>query len=171
MEAYNNFVPYLLIFSITIWGDIREFEPTGTPYNNNILLPVFSWQKDGFTWQEIFKIIMNVYPSQYVCSMQPVAVQHNATFLVNSATLKNPNDIKCDDMSTWIHKGSPTMSIAVARCSNLEIDHIKKLKKSEDISEYKEVFLLKRVYYWNKGSPDVRKIISTVCGKCVCFQL
>ena len=37
----------------------------------------------------------------------PINIAHNVTFLVNNDSLKNPEALKCDDMGSWEHKGTP----------------------------------------------------------------
>lgn len=53
------------------------------------------------------------------CVSQPVNVENNASFLVDRSKLNNEDDIKCDDMGAWKHKGSSKSFFRVKRgCEN-----------------------------------------------------
>ena len=63
------------------------------------------------------------------------------------------------------HNGSRKKSFLVKRGKQGKIKNVVLLKDNKIPPERSDIFTLKRVYYVNKSSSNVRKIISTVQGK------
>ena len=83
-------------------------------------------------------------------------MSHNVAFLVNNAKIKDLNDLKCDDMGVWEHNGSPKR-LFQARFDKTwrgKRYHICRRNECEVVGS---TYALKRVYYVNKSSSDVRK--------------
>ena len=106
---------------------------------------------------------MGEYTTERLCVSQPVNVAHNVTFLVDNLKVKNKDDIKCDDMGAWIHNGSPKRCFKVERNEHGKVEKIVHEAYNSKI-EHPNIYTLKRVYYVNKASRDVRKIVSTLQG-------
>ena len=51
----------------------------------------------------------------YVCK-KPVDVKDAAVFLVDTTKLRHPDDLKVDDMGSWVHKGIPSCYYSI-KCS------------------------------------------------------
>ena len=80
-------------------------------------------------------------------------------FLIYNANFKNVRDIVCDEMKAWKHNGSPLKRFDVDKSTrSLKIMP----SKANDAHSY----IIKRIYYENKSSPDLRKIVSAVIGTC-----
>ena len=69
-------------------------------------------------------------------------------------------------MGIWLHSGSPKRSFAVLRKMSGKISNITPVATTNEESTQgqAQVVTLKRVYYVNKSSKDVRKIMSTLEG-------
>ena len=69
-------------------------------------------------------------------------------------------------MGIWLHSGSPKRSFAVLRKMSGKISNITPVATTNEESTQGQVQVvtLKRVYYVNKSSKDVRKIMSTLEG-------
>ena len=86
-------------------------------------------------------------------------ISKNVTLFISNANFKNVRDIACNEMGAWKHNGSPLKRFDVDKSTrSLKIMP----SKANDLNSY----ILKRIYYENKLSPDLRKIISTVIGTC-----
>jgi hypothetical protein len=109
---------------------------------------------------DVFNAILNTdVSSAAVCNHKPVEVMDPAVFIVNLNSLKNPNDIKADDMGSWIHKGKPIRYFELDQGDDGEV-LLAKPCSSEDSNYYK----LTRVYYHHKGTPQFRKTLFYVTG-------
>ena len=77
-------------------------------------LPVYGWQKCSWSLDKLVDVLIcqDVDKSK-VCSMQPVHVKHNATFIVNLNSLDSENDLRADENGVWERKGSPVAYVSV----------------------------------------------------------
>ena len=86
-------------------------------------------------------------------------ISNNVIFLLSNANFKNVRVIVCDEMGAWKHNGSPLKRFEVDKSTrNLKIMP----SKANDPNSY----IIKRIYYENKSSPDLRKTVSAVIGTC-----
>ena len=76
---------------------------------------------------------------------------------MNTALLKSRNDWKPDDMGSWKNNGVQYHHMVMQKGSVFPVDE--NTAESEDY-----VYILKRIYYKNKSSPDLRKIMSFLEG-------
>ena len=113
-----------------------------------------------FSWEEIAKILLRKYDKKQVCLSQPMNVSNNVSFLLDHSKFQNESDIMCDNMGVWKHTGSPKICFTLSD----ETSDISKCN-TNNTGEGSKVYTLKRVYYRNTSSGDVRKIVSTVYGK------
>ena len=105
------------------------------------------------------EILLGFYEPECLCTSQPLVISNNVTFLISNVNFKNVRDIVCDEMGAWKHNGSPLKRFDVDKSTrSLKIMP----SKANDLNSY----ILKRIYYENKSSPDLRKIVSTVIGTC-----
>ena len=111
-------------------------------------------------------ILLDEQESGSLCVATPINIAHNVTFLIDNTKMKMEEDIKCDDMGIWLHSGSPKRSFAVLRKMSGKISNITPVATTNEESTQgqAQVVTLKRVYYVNKSSKDVRKIMSTLEG-------
>ena len=86
------------------------------------------------------------------------------TFLVDNTKIKNKNDINCDDMGAWEHVGSPKKHIHVKWDKRGNISHVTVMKGDDSQANKPCRFTLKRIYYRNRSSTDLRKILITIEG-------
>ena len=86
-----------------------------------------------------------------MCVAPPINIAHNVTFLVDNASLKSPEDLKCDDMGAWDHTGTPKKEVAVTYTKDGTVDNVTD-KCPNDVIKDKKNVVVKRVYYVNKTS-------------------
>ena len=105
------------------------------------------------------EILLGFYEPDCLCTSQPLMISKNVTLFISNANFKNVRDIACNEIGAWKHNGSPLKRFDVDKSTrSLKIMP----SKANDLNSY----ILKRIYYENKLSPDLRKIISTVIGTC-----
>jgi hypothetical protein len=126
------------------------------------MTPVFSRSTKAYTAEQLVHILLGEYSEESLCISQPVNISHNMTFLVQMSHLKHPDDIKCDDMGSWKHSGSPKHCYCVTK-STEGITSIQPLKtKPSDPTD--DVYELKRVYYQNSSDETIRKLVAKLEG-------
>lgn len=128
--------------------NIREF------YNGNTSLPVFDWKPMNKTTSEIMKILLRPIAENVTCKVPPHNISHNVSFLLDTSGLESKNDWKSDDMGAWKNN----------KVQRIQLD----IEPDGDVipvDNSHEGYTLKRVYYKNKSSPDLRKIVSFLLGK------
>ena len=80
-----------------------------------------------------------------MCVLQPVNIENNVSFLVDCSKLRSQDDIKCDDMGAWKHKGSPKRFFHVERSSDNDILSIVQLKENFHPKD-EGVYMLRKSY-------------------------
>ena len=95
-----------------------------------------------------------------MCLSQPTNVSSNVLLLLDQSKFQNESDVMCDKMGVWKHTGSPKICFTLSD----ETSDISKCNNN-NTGEGSKVYTLKRVYYRNTSSGNVRKIVSTVNGK------
>lgn len=128
------------------------------------MTPVFSWVKKAYTAEQLVCILLGEYRDEHLCISQPINISNNVAFLVNTSHLKHPDDLKCDDMGSWKHNGSPKHSFCVTK-SKKGIHKVEPLKSSTSNDHPEDEYILKRIYYKNISDDTIRKVIATLEGK------
>jgi lipoprotein-anchoring transpeptidase ErfK/SrfK len=141
----------------------EDVEPEMELYKGDALTPVYERRNEAYSIDEIAKILIRDQATERLCIAPPDNVSHNVSFLVDNAKMKKIDDIKCDDMGAWIHTGTPKRSMT-ATYKNGEIKSILHSTDMECANNGK-AFVVKRTYYVNKSSSDVRKILSSLEGR------
>ena len=93
-----------------------------------------------------------------VCSIQPVHVCHNASFLVDLHSLADAMDIRADENGVWDCKGSPVTCVSIHKNGSTTTVH-KRSKLGSHAHHYK----VTRVYHAHKLCP--MKADATFTGK------
>ena len=121
-------------------------------------MPVFDWTSKAKTPIEVLEILLKPPEHLTTCRTAPNNVSHNVCFLVNVASLKSRNDWKSDDMGAWKNNGVQYYQFGVKDGSVFPV-------ASSLCEDGTSLYTVKRVYYKNKSSPDLRKIVSILEGK------
>ena len=134
-------------------------------YNGNLLLPIFSADNKILSPVEVMNILFNVGRSvstQFVCTHQPLHVEHNRTFVVDLESLKSHEDVKCDDIGSWKNQSQNKFCFTKDENKWLLME-----KKDEEISKL-EFMTLKRQYFSLQGDEeDFRRRIDIVTSKLI----
>lgn len=115
---------------------------------------MFDWQPVNKTPAEILKILLKPTSDIRTCKVPPNSISHNVCFLLNSSGLESQNDWKCDDMGSWTNNGVKRIQLALRPDGDVV-----------PVDNACEGYTLKRVYYKNKSSPDLKKVVSFLQGK------
>ena len=125
---------------------------------------------DGkFSVTETAHILLSTNPtSEAVCETSPRGTQQNSCFLLNLTNLKDPRDVRVDDLGTWRHIGVLTTYLSVNQSGNKEgeiCQHPKNLKPSKKDMEDRSMFVMRRTYHANGTVTDYKRVIVEMEGK------
>jgi len=120
--------------------------------------PLYSSATDIMQPVDVFNVVLNTKQDcRIVCKQKPVGIKDTATFLIDTTKLRHFEDIKADDMGSWVHKGRPVHFYTIDRLASGEV-------YGAQLSEDAEAYKLTRIYYHHKGTPEFRKTIFYVHG-------
>jgi len=94
-----------------------SYRETVEYYHGNKSLPIYERHAKGYSGEEIAMILCDpAFNEDLICSTHPVLVENNVSFVVDLSKLKNPSDIRADDLGTWKCTGSRVLTFAVKCC-------------------------------------------------------
>ena len=145
--------------------DTSDTEATGRIeyYKGNLLLPIFSQEKNVLSPAEMIPLLHNVgkpnspVPLALVSAHQPLRVEHHVSFIVDLESLKSNGDVKCDDAGCWRNNSNSKFKFAsvgnewIPQCDDRTDD------SSEKCVLRREYFVLK-----DGNKNDLRKRIDTI---------
>ena len=128
-------------------------------YHGNHLLPVYAYPKKGYKKEQIVHILLDPkFDKQYLCDDHPTLVENNVAFVVNLSKLNCKDDVRADDLGTWVCTGSRVLKL------NVEIlDDICSIVTCNDNSYNVSI---RRQYHVHSTDPDLHRMIAFVEGKC-----
>ncbi|XP_028404026.1 probable myosin light chain kinase DDB_G0284661 [Dendronephthya gigantea] len=145
---------------------IDGVEPSTQPYKEDVMTPIFSWEKAAYTKAEIVSILLGSYKQEQLCLSPPINVSHNVSFLMDMKSFPHADDIKCDDMGVWEHKGSPKDYFRVQNNSSGTRKIVPVDKKSVTQATPEGIYTFRRTYYKNASDDTIRKTISKLYDCC-----
>lgn len=75
---------------------------------------MYDYPLKGYSQEEIVHILCNpMLKKELICSSHPVSVENNVSFVIDLSQLKNPNDVRADDLGTWKCTGSRVLNFSV----------------------------------------------------------
>ena len=128
--------------------------------HRNFNIPIFDKTSNSYTAKSIIELLLDKsLPQNKIATAQPVGVQENLVFIVDVSKLKKAEDIRADDLGSWICNGK--------RCSWCVLDDDGDV--SEIFTKYKPQYpnnycLVKR-YYKHATSGDFKRVIVEIYGK------
>jgi len=133
-----------------------------TYWNNNTKLPVYDTPKDRIDTETAARIILVEAEDDVLCQTQPTCVDKNVLFVVDLEKLKDPRDIRCDDMGSWRLNGTHPVYLKKSPSGMISTVSLKQANKGKCKGEtYK---MVKR-YYYHKTARDLHKTIFSIQGK------
>lgn len=126
-------------------------------------VPIFS-RRTHYNYSEAIEILLSKHKDR-VCVKHPIAVEENASFLVDLDKLDHVDDIKSDDCGHWKHNGRKTIKVAVwSTKSKISVVSTSKKAKSPP-DENSRLYTLSRVYYVNDPHDDFKRTYYYLYGK------
>ncbi len=125
-------------------------------YNENKLLPVYKFGlTKGIPTDKVADILINGCsdPSK-IATLVPTAVEKNVVFIVKTTALGHLEDVKCDDLGSWVITG--TKKTAYEKKER----KVQKIDSQEKVSGL-SMFQVRRTFYKNASLPSLRKSIVT----------
>ena len=153
-----NYFSERFVFRLMAVSPSHFLSPDGTLYKGDMHLPVLSWKTQPYQRMRWLKHYLG-----HTSKSQPIDASNNVTFLISNSRLiskssfKNVKDIVCHDMGAWKHNGSPLKYFVVDKSS-------RKNDLKPSATKDPGCYILKRIYYQNISSPDLRKIVTTISG-------
>ena len=90
-------------------------------YRNDKELPVYSSSTSGFTAGTLAQILMDkTIKPERVCHVQPMGVNHTATFIVDIDYVPF-DDLKSDDLGVWLPKGTKSVYFTMSSSGKIRI--------------------------------------------------
>ena len=102
---------------------------------------------------DILSILLKPIAENTTCTVPPHNISHNVSFLLDTSGLESKNDWKCDDMGSWKNNGVQRIQLALRPDGDIV-----------PVDNPNEGYTLKRTYFKNNSSPDLRKIVSFLPG-------
>lgn len=128
-------------------------------YHGNQCLPVYEHPLKGYSGEEIVKILLSpTFRNDLLCSAHPVSVQNNVSFVVDLSKLKDPNDVRADDLGTWKCTGSRLLRFTV-KISNIDCHIV------SEMSSNAMVVNVRRQYHVHATDSDLHRMISSLENK------
>ena len=123
------------------------------------LTPVFARPKQGYSATDILTTILSETPAPQVCTKKPFAVRTFASFVVDLHHV-HLRDLHADDNGSWT-TSSPRRMYSVEKEGDSVVS-VKSVSSHDNIPSHAERYTLIRQYGIHKGTPEFRRIISSV---------
>ena len=81
--------------------------------------------------------------------------------MVNLDQLHHQEDVKCDNLGSWRNNGTKN------RTYEMNEDGYPELLDEEEAREATDTYTLRRVYYKNKATPDLKKYVMSLKGNVI----
>ena len=110
---------------------------------------------------------------KYLTCTVPLGFQKNGTFFVDTSTLGNTDDVKCDDNGGWLNSGVRKLWLSInsegdnlqseERVDNDAIMSVQVVQRGGQMTGNTSWCLI-RSYFKNRCAEDFRKVITTLLG-------
>ena len=118
-------------------------------FNDDPQLPIFNW-KDCEGTEEIVSLLMSP-PSDIVCKKGPLKCEKNASFLIDTRSLKHPTDWKSDDLGSFHNVGC--VSIGFFETS----EEVCFISKSRPPRSAQAIVQLRKTYWTHSIHKDFKR--------------
>ena len=132
--------------------------------NMNQLLPIYhNGKKTGLDTKNVVELLLQPNENA-VARAVPTSVNINSSFVVDTSAshVMHFKNILADDLGAWITNGTKKLFY---RAASKTKPVMKVAKEYFDDQKNRSVYRATRMYYRNKSSPDLQKIIVYLTGK------
>ena len=127
-------------------------------FNNDRSLPIFS-RRTQIRTSSLYTVRAILDTSaDLVCTKHPTNINISCTFVVDSGSLLDAEDTKCDDCGTWKQTKTATTDVRINFFENGKVASVDSCPR---VSR-KKVYTLIRRHYVCKSSPDLSRHISVL---------
>ena len=125
-------------------------------YDGDQRLPVYKWGlSKGMNTDEAAEILLKeCHDRTGVATRVPTNISKNSVFVVDTSTLSNKADVKCDDLGAWLCTGSKKFLYSK---DDKGVCH--KLEDEDDCPSGNVLYIVQRQFFNNKSLPSLRKSI------------
>lgn len=139
-----------------------KFETKPEYYRNDPQLPIYAAVGYGYPLHNLIDVLLKPdIPSEYVCTVQPLAVMENAAFVVDMDNVEF-EDLKADDLGSWKGTGTKRMHFRV-----LPSGAVRFTMKKPSPGVAAQYFLLTRRYYVHQTYNKFHRMITDIQGTCL----
>ena len=133
-------------------------------FHDNPKLPIFERTPARYPAETIVRILLGTIDPLRVCSIQPLSVQANATFVVDTSKLASVKDLTADDNGAWQPTGKPCTWFRVLFDDSGNVSKVYKLShKPAVLTKY--TYALYRYYSRHQTCGDFKRTVATIVGK------
>jgi len=123
-------------------------------YHNNSSLPVYDYPVKGYSQEEIVDILCDLMlDKKLICTFNPVSVENSVAFVVDVSKLRDPNDVRADDLGAWRCSGSRVLNFFVKVSTNSCCLVASSSPGAVEIG-------IKRQYFIHMSDPDFHRMIA-----------
>ena len=122
-------------------------------------LPIFEQTTDHYTAKGIIELLDTELSHSKIATIQPTGVQDNLVFIVDISKLDKPEDVRADDLGSWVCNGKRRLQCAVNDQGRV-VDIFSKYQPKKQ-----HLFTLVKRYYKHATAGDYRRTIAEIYGK------
>ena len=126
-------------------------------------MPIFHRTAARYPAESIVRILLGPADPEHVCSVQPLSVQSNATFLVDTSKLASAKNLTADDNGAWQPTGKPCTWFRVLFEGD-KVSEVYKLPHKPTVIT-KSTYGLYRYYSRHQTCGDFKRTVATIVGK------
>ena len=124
-------------------------------------LPIYSRVSSGYAVGDVVNILLNSnMDERRVCTVQPLSVSENATFVVDVDTV-HFQDLKADDLGVWLPTGTKKSFFCFTSSGSLKIAQ----KATAELRNESCYYTLTRRYYVHKTYDKFHRQLVDIKGQ------
>ena len=129
--------------------------------HDDLELPIYEKTSQTYSAKEITEILLESdLLTSRIATSHPVSVQDNLVFVVDLSQLEKPEDIRADDLGSWVCNGK--------RCNGCEVEDGQVTEVFSGLSiQGGSTYRLVRRYYKHATSTDFRRTIAEIYGNAI----
>lgn len=127
------------VFFLSFRSDIVSF------YKDDVTTPYYAKGIFSYSGPELLDILVLNVDDERICVNRPLAVQENAAFVINRASLKSPDDWLQDDHGSFENKGHSGIIVTTTNEDGVYIERLPRRKQERQVLQQGQ-YLVKRTY-------------------------
>ena len=129
--------------------------------HNNLELPIYERTSQTYSARIICEILLDEdLSTSKIATSHPVSVQENLVIVVGVSQLHKPEDIRADDLGSWVCNGKRS------NICEVEDGHVTEVFSGPS-TKRENTYCLVRRYYKHVTSGDFRRTIAEIYGKLI----